>query len=100
MILFILIACNSFFFNDSYILSSLIILEMIMLLSMVLMIFTMGIIMESKYLFLLILTFSACEASIGLALLVSFMRLRGNNLMSSMSLNSWFAKGSWNSFFT
>nr|YP_010273942.1 NADH dehydrogenase subunit 4L [Bulinus nasutus]QYJ56645.1 NADH dehydrogenase subunit 4L [Bulinus nasutus] len=100
MMLFIVIACNSFFFNDSYVLSSLIILEMIMLLSMVVMIFTMGIIMESKYLFLLILTFSACEASIGLSLLVSFMRLRGNNLMSSLSLNSWFAKNSWDSFFT
>nr|YP_010273929.1 NADH dehydrogenase subunit 4L [Bulinus truncatus]QYJ56632.1 NADH dehydrogenase subunit 4L [Bulinus truncatus] len=100
MIMFIIIACYLFFFNNSYILSSLIILEMIMLLSMVFMIFSLGVIMESKYLFLLVLTFSACEASMGLSLLVSFMRLRGNNLMMSLSLNSWYAKITWNCFFT
>nr|YP_010429299.1 NADH dehydrogenase subunit 4L [Goniobranchus leopardus]USQ67478.1 NADH dehydrogenase subunit 4L [Goniobranchus leopardus] len=42
----------------------------------------------SFHLFLVLLTFAACEAALGLALLVSILRLRGNDyVMSFSSLN-------------
>nr|YP_010429312.1 NADH dehydrogenase subunit 4L [Glossodoris acosti]USQ67491.1 NADH dehydrogenase subunit 4L [Glossodoris acosti] len=43
---------------------------------------------SSFHLFLILLTFAACEAALGLALLVSILRLRGNDyVMSFSSLN-------------
>nr|YP_009462879.1 NADH dehydrogenase subunit 4L [Biomphalaria straminea]AUW35077.1 NADH dehydrogenase subunit 4L [Biomphalaria straminea] len=82
----------SYLFNKKYILSSLIILEAMMLMSMVFMIFSLNNLYESMYMFLMILTFAACEAALGLSLLVSFLRLRGNNLLKSIVH---FAKNSW-----
>lgn len=100
IILFIIVACYSFFFNRFYILNSLIILEMVILLCIIVIVFSLGVIIETKYLFLIILCFAACEAAIGLSLLVRFIRLRGNNLIRRLALNTFFAKNSWNSFFT
>nr|YP_001648715.1 NADH dehydrogenase subunit 4L [Biomphalaria tenagophila]ABO14135.1 NADH dehydrogenase subunit 4L [Biomphalaria tenagophila] len=82
----------SYLINKKYILSSLILLEGMMLMSMVFMIFSLMSIYESMYMFLMILTFAACEAAIGLSLLVSFLRLRGNHLLKSIV---YFAKNSW-----
>nr|YP_010574761.1 NADH dehydrogenase subunit 4L [Verconia nivalis]UZI00332.1 NADH dehydrogenase subunit 4L [Verconia nivalis] len=39
----------------------------------------------SFHLFLVLLTFAACEAALGLGLLVSMLRLRGNDYVSSLS---------------
>nr|YP_010994947.1 NADH dehydrogenase subunit 4L [Polypylis sp. TS-2018]WOZ13955.1 NADH dehydrogenase subunit 4L [Polypylis sp. TS-2018] len=79
----------SFLFNSKYILNSLIILEMIMLFSMVFMLFSFNLIMMSKYMFLVVMTFIACEAALGLSMLISFVRLRGNNMINSLSMNCW-----------
>nr|YP_010574722.1 NADH dehydrogenase subunit 4L [Triopha modesta]UZI00293.1 NADH dehydrogenase subunit 4L [Triopha modesta] len=37
------------------------------------------------HLFLVLLTFAACEAALGLALLVSILRVRGNDYVTSFS---------------
>nr|QNV11794.1 NADH dehydrogenase subunit 4L [Planorbis planorbis] len=81
--------CYAFMVNNKIILNSLIILETIMLFSMVFMILSLSWVVESNYLLIMVMTFMACEASLGLSLLVSFVRLRGNNLISSLTVNCW-----------
>nr|AQU71815.1 NADH dehydrogenase subunit 4L [Planorbella duryi] len=78
-ILFVCFLLYTYMFNKYYILNALIILEAMMLITMIFVIFSLT--TESKYMFLLILTFAACEASIGLSLLVSLIRFRGNNFL-------------------
>nr|YP_010393188.1 NADH dehydrogenase subunit 4L [Aplysia argus]UPX89350.1 NADH dehydrogenase subunit 4L [Aplysia argus] len=46
----------------------------------------------SSHLFLVLLTFAACEAALGLSLLVSMLRLRGNDLVTALSSLSFFAQ--------
>nr|QLY89855.1 NADH dehydrogenase subunit 4L [Gyraulus laevis] len=87
MIIFVL--CYTFINSGKYILNSLIILETIMLFTMVFMIISLSWILESNYMFIMLMTFMACEAALGLSLLVSFVRLRGNNFIQSLSLNCW-----------
>nr|YP_010574748.1 NADH dehydrogenase subunit 4L [Doris odhneri]UZI00319.1 NADH dehydrogenase subunit 4L [Doris odhneri] len=41
--------------------------------------------------FLILLTFAACEAALGLALLVSILRLRGNDYVTSFSSMNFYA---------
>nr|YP_004935044.1 NADH dehydrogenase subunit 4L [Siphonaria gigas]AEQ93909.1 NADH dehydrogenase subunit 4L [Siphonaria gigas] len=41
--------------------------------------------------FLVLLTYAACEAALGLSLLVSILRLRGNDLVKSFSSVNFFA---------
>nr|YP_010373162.1 NADH dehydrogenase subunit 4L [Aldisa cooperi] len=43
------------------------------------------------HLFLVLLTFAACEAALGLALLVSLLRLRGNDYVMSMNSLNFYA---------
>nr|QNV11930.1 NADH dehydrogenase subunit 4L [Planorbarius corneus] len=84
-IFFICFLVYSYLINSKYILNSLIMLEAIMLMTMIFLIFSLSSVQESKYFFLVLLTFAACEAAIGLSLLVTFMRLRGNNFVNSLS---------------
>nr|QLY89843.1 NADH dehydrogenase subunit 4L [Bathyomphalus contortus] len=88
-VLIIFILVFTFVKNSKYILNSLIILEAIMLFSMVFMIVSLSWILESNYMFIMLMTFMACEAALGLSLLVTFVRLRGNNLINSLSINCW-----------
>nr|AWK49511.1 NADH dehydrogenase subunit 4L [Biomphalaria glabrata] len=92
LFVFFLVLC--YLFNKKYILSSLIILEGMMLMSMVFMVFSLMSSYESMYMFLMVLTFAACEAAIGLSLLISFLRLRGSNMLIALmhfAKNSWFS---------
>nr|QWE50977.1 NADH dehydrogenase subunit 4L [Planorbella pilsbryi] len=95
-IFFICFLLYSYIFNKMFILNALVVLESIMLISMIFMLFSLNMMLETKYMFLMVLTFAACEAAIGLSLLVSFIRLRGNNYMLSL----FFAKNTWNFKFT
>nr|AWK49498.1 NADH dehydrogenase subunit 4L [Biomphalaria glabrata] len=90
LFVFFLVLC--YLFNKKYILSSLIILEGMMLMSMVFMVFSLMSSYESMYMFMMVLTFAACEAAIGLSLLVSFLRLRGSHMLIALTH---FAKNSW-----
>lgn len=47
-----------------------------------------------SHIFLILLTLAACEAAIGLSLLVGLLRVRGNDLVRSLNTTSWFAKNS------
>nr|WBV77014.1 NADH dehydrogenase subunit 4L [Phestilla sp. CUS-2023] len=40
---------------------------------------------QSSFYFLILLTFAACEAALGLSLLVSVLRLRGNDYINTFS---------------
>nr|YP_009498361.1 NADH dehydrogenase subunit 4L [Biomphalaria sudanica]AWK49472.1 NADH dehydrogenase subunit 4L [Biomphalaria sudanica] len=91
-LMFVVFLIISYLFNKKYILNSLIILEGMMLMSMVFMVFSLMSSYESMYMFLMVLTFAACEAAMGLSLLVSFLRLRGNNMLIALVH---FAKNSW-----
>ena len=46
---------------------------------------------DSLFLFLVLLTFAACEAALGLSLLVRILRLRGNDLTKTILRNIFFA---------
>nr|YP_004934887.1 NADH dehydrogenase subunit 4L [Ovatella vulcani]AEQ93843.1 NADH dehydrogenase subunit 4L [Ovatella vulcani] len=75
--------------HRSHVLNLLIILEAAML-SVLVFYYLMSVLCSSSgVMFLLLLTFAACEAALGLSLLVSVLRLRGNDLMSSLSSTSW-----------
>nr|YP_009350097.1 NADH dehydrogenase subunit 4L [Homoiodoris japonica]AKK32259.1 NADH dehydrogenase subunit 4L [Homoiodoris japonica] len=43
------------------------------------------------HLFMILLTFAACEAAMGLSLLVSLLRLRGNDYVTSFSSMNFYA---------
>lgn len=44
-----------------------------------------------SHLFLILLTFAACEAALGLSLLIRILRLRGNDLVVALSSLRFFA---------
>nr|ABJ55879.1 NADH dehydrogenase subunit 4L [Sagaminopteron nigropunctatum] len=67
-------------------LSLLISLEALML-SMLMFIFSFLCSYSDPYWMLVLLTMAACEAALGLSLLVSLLRVRGNDLSSLMSNN-------------
>ena len=50
----------------------------------------------SSHLFLVLLTFAACEAALGLSLLVRILRVRGNDLVTSLSSLRFFAQNTTN----
>nr|YP_004934822.1 NADH dehydrogenase subunit 4L [Leucophytia bidentata]AEQ93817.1 NADH dehydrogenase subunit 4L [Leucophytia bidentata] len=77
-----------------HVLNLLIALEAAMLSVLVFYYFSTTLYSSNSVLFLMLLTFAACEAAFGLALLVNLLRLSGNDLVSSMATTSWFAKNS------
>nr|YP_009443395.1 NADH dehydrogenase subunit 4L [Amphioctopus marginatus]ATR80179.1 NADH dehydrogenase subunit 4L [Amphioctopus marginatus] len=48
--------------------------------------FSLGMINSDFYLLVVVVVFGVCEATLGLALLVSFIRLHGNDYVSSLSV--------------
>nr|QXX99479.1 NADH dehydrogenase subunit 4L [Laevapex fuscus] len=86
--LFMVFFIYTYFLNKKYVLNLMIVLEGMMLMSIIFCFFSL-MLMEEKNFLMLFLTFAACEAAMGLSLLVSFMRWRSNSLMKSISLNSW-----------
>nr|YP_009628531.1 NADH dehydrogenase subunit 4L [Bullacta caurina]QBX88145.1 NADH dehydrogenase subunit 4L [Bullacta caurina] len=84
-------ASLSFALYQTHVLSLLISLEALML---SLLFFTFSFLScytVSLFWFLVVLTFAACEAALGLSLLVSMLRLRGNDYITTMSSNMFFA---------
>nr|WIS40132.1 NADH dehydrogenase subunit 4L [Facelina auriculata] len=67
------------------ILSVLISLEGLMLSLLLLFFSSLSLSGQSKHFLLILLTFAACEAALGLSLLVSVLRLRSNDYVSSLS---------------
>lgn len=91
---FVLFFCLTFFRNFYYILNLLIILEAIILRLIIFNFCSRIIFFSSGFLILVLLTLAACEAALGLAILVNFLRLRRNNFLGNMSSTNWFAKNS------
>lgn len=89
--LFVLFFCLTFFRNFYYILNLLIILEAIIL-SLIMFNFCLNLTFSREFLILILLTFAACEAALGLSILVRFLRVRGNNFLSRITSTNWFAK--------
>nr|YP_010574489.1 NADH dehydrogenase subunit 4L [Onchidium reevesii]ADZ61658.1 NADH dehydrogenase subunit 4L [Onchidium reevesii]UZH97730.1 NADH dehydrogenase subunit 4L [Onchidium reevesii] len=72
-----------------HILSLLVSLEAVML-SVLVFFYSLSLLYSfTSHLFLMLLVFAACEAAFGLSLLVSLLRLRGVDLISSMSSAGW-----------
>nr|YP_010352817.1 NADH dehydrogenase subunit 4L [Dermatobranchus otome]UOD76585.1 NADH dehydrogenase subunit 4L [Dermatobranchus otome]UOD76598.1 NADH dehydrogenase subunit 4L [Dermatobranchus otome] len=67
------------------ILGVLISLEALMLSLLTLLYGVLGILGVNMHYFLVLLTFAACEAALGLALLVSILRIRSNDYIASFS---------------
>lgn len=88
-IIIIFVLCYTFINSGKYILNSLIVLETIILFTIVFIIISLRWVLESNYIFIILITFIACEAALGLSLLVRFVRLRGNNFIQSLALNCW-----------
>nr|YP_009271539.1 NADH dehydrogenase subunit 4L [Hypselodoris festiva]ANX10019.1 NADH dehydrogenase subunit 4L [Hypselodoris festiva] len=75
----------SFSSLNSHILALLISLEALML-SLLVFLFSFSMLFGSSFhIFLILLTFAACEAALGLGLLVSLLRVRGNDYVMSLS---------------
>nr|YP_010970200.1 NADH dehydrogenase subunit 4L [Phyllidiopsis shireenae]WNR50789.1 NADH dehydrogenase subunit 4L [Phyllidiopsis shireenae] len=76
---------------NMHILILLISLEALML-SLLIFLFSFSMIYNNSYsIFLILLTFAACEAALGLSLLVSILRLRGNDLVTSFDSMKFYA---------
>nr|YP_009184208.1 NADH dehydrogenase subunit 4L [Naesiotus nux]ALO20560.1 NADH dehydrogenase subunit 4L [Naesiotus nux] len=72
-----------FFISCNHVLSSLIILEFITLLMLVgYILLSSGFLMEIP-MFIILLSFSVCEAALGLTVLLSFIKLKGNDMLMS-----------------
>nr|YP_010970174.1 NADH dehydrogenase subunit 4L [Phyllidiella zeylanica]WNR50750.1 NADH dehydrogenase subunit 4L [Phyllidiella zeylanica]WNR50763.1 NADH dehydrogenase subunit 4L [Phyllidiella zeylanica] len=76
---------------NSHILILLISLEALML-SLLAFVFAFCLVYKISYsMFLVLLTFAACEAALGLSLLVSILRLRGNDFSTSFNSMKFYA---------
>nr|YP_006665694.1 NADH dehydrogenase subunit 4L [Galba pervia]AEO51214.1 NADH dehydrogenase subunit 4L [Galba pervia] len=93
--LFVLFFCLTFYRNFYYILNLLIILEAMMLTLIMFNFCSNLIFFSTSYMMLILLTLAASEAALGLSLLVSFLRVRGNNYLLNMTSTNWFAKNSY-----
>lgn len=87
----ILLLIISFVFNKSHIIVLLLILECIILILLVYLFFILIEITSNPNIFLLILSFRACEAALGLSILVSLMRYYGNDSINTIIRLKWFA---------
>nr|WIG49076.1 NADH dehydrogenase subunit 4L [Runcina aurata] len=88
----ILFSSTALMKNQTHTLNLLICLESLML---GLLVFTYSVCVFfgfSIYMFLIIITMAACEAAMGLSLLVSILRLRGSDFIKSFNSILFFAK--------
>nr|UXW90888.1 NADH dehydrogenase subunit 4L [Succineidae gen. n. sp. z RM-2021] len=69
------------FVNKFHILMSLMILEMIMVLVLGIIFFSFTMVFKDMFIFIMILCISACEAAVGLSILISIIRCYGNDYM-------------------
>nr|YP_009408801.1 NADH dehydrogenase subunit 4L [Deroceras reticulatum]ASL05736.1 NADH dehydrogenase subunit 4L [Deroceras reticulatum] len=98
MIFVLLLICmvQAFIFNSAHIMALLLLLESMMLILMCYFFFILIELGSDPFMFLLMLTLGACEAALGLSVLVSLMRFHGNDQLSSVLSVKWFAKITYN----
>nr|YP_010577102.1 NADH dehydrogenase subunit 4L [Amphitretus pelagicus]UZN92548.1 NADH dehydrogenase subunit 4L [Amphitretus pelagicus] len=75
-------------FQWTHILNMLLSFEVLTLSVLLMYFFSVGLMSFELYLIIVLMVFSVCEASLGLSLLVSFIRLHGNDYVSSLKVNS------------
>lgn len=90
-ILLIIGLIQAFIFNRAHIISLLLLLESIILILICFFFFILIELGADPLIFLLILTLRACEAALGLSILVSLIRFHGNDQLMSISISKWFA---------
>nr|UKT66240.1 NADH dehydrogenase subunit 4L [Haplotrema minimum] len=86
-------------FQKNHIISVLILLENMVLIMLLYYYFYCSSLLNSFSFLLIIMCLMACEAALGLSMLISMMRLYGNDFLSSMMNLVWFAKNSWDGIF-
>nr|YP_010222520.1 NADH dehydrogenase subunit 4L [Calacta lugubris]UCC45931.1 NADH dehydrogenase subunit 4L [Calacta lugubris] len=86
---YMLVAVIVFCFNHKHILMTLLSLEFIVLSIYVFLFFYLMIYGYELYFSVIFLVYSVCEGALGLSVLVNFVRLTGNDYMSSISVLSW-----------
>nr|BBA10232.1 NADH dehydrogenase subunit 4L [Euphaedusa digonoptyx] len=74
------------FTTKKHFLQSLLVLEGMVLMLLISTLVVMFLLNEGLTFYLLVLTLSVCEASLGLTLLVSMMKINGNDYISNSSL--------------
>nr|YP_009826316.1 NADH dehydrogenase subunit 4L [Argonauta nodosus]QCI56214.1 NADH dehydrogenase subunit 4L [Argonauta nodosus] len=73
-------------FQWKHILNMLLGFEVLTLSSLFLFFFSVGMMSSNLYLLIVVAVFCVCEATLGLSLLVSFIRLHGNDYVSSLNM--------------
>nr|BBA10322.1 NADH dehydrogenase subunit 4L [Reinia euholostoma] len=68
-------------YTKKHLISSLLLLESVVIISLVISISVIALLNTSYSGYLLVLTFSVCEASLGLALLLGFIKITGSDYM-------------------
>lgn len=91
LIVLILVFVFSFINEKNHIISILIILERLILIIILRLFIEFLIWDENSRLFLVILTFSVCEAALGLSILIVLIRFHRNDFLISISSIKWFA---------
>nr|BBA10829.1 NADH dehydrogenase subunit 4L [Hemiphaedusa aff. magaensis RM-2016] len=86
-LLFLILLMTYLFSITHYFLSSLLVLEAMTLVLLILSIFFCFNLMEGYSMYLITLTLMVCDASIGLTVLVSFVKIHSNDLVSTLSSN-------------
>jgi len=89
LIVLIIIIVQSFILNKSHIIILLLVLESIMLVLLVYLFFLLTEISINPYIFLILLTLRACEAALGLSILVSLIRFHGNDFIIRITRLKW-----------
>nr|BBA10595.1 NADH dehydrogenase subunit 4L [Megalophaedusa ishikawai] len=82
----LLVMLYSLFLSSKYhFLSCLLLFEALVLLSLLAIFFALKMLSSGAWVWFLILTFSVCEAALGLSLLMSYIKLSSTDLISSTS---------------
>nr|AEV56618.1 NADH dehydrogenase subunit 4L [Kokeshia sp. NKU02] len=89
IMLFFCMGLITFCLSHKHLLLTLISLEYLVIILFLGMVSFLTLYYMESYILLLFLTFSVCEGVIGLSVLVSLIRLHGNDMISSISFLSW-----------
>nr|BBA10760.1 NADH dehydrogenase subunit 4L [Megalophaedusa micropeas] len=80
-LIYFLLLVAIFFNSKTHFISSLLILEAVVLVSLIISCFITSVVASSFSLWIVLLTLSVCEASLGLSLLVAMIKVKGSDLM-------------------
>nr|YP_010146834.1 NADH dehydrogenase subunit 4L [Yininemertes pratensis]QQP01063.1 NADH dehydrogenase subunit 4L [Yininemertes pratensis] len=85
-VMLILSAYVGLFLERGHLLMVLLLLEAVMLGLFLFLLFGLGESVSNLYLCLVLISFGACEAAVGLSLLVSLVRTHGNDFVSTLTI--------------